>query len=329
MSWVKRNLYFVILSAVAVVLMGLAGWFLYSKWDANNKIVAELNADYQVLQELNQKNPHPGFGKIDNDATAKEQREQLRAFTKKALEHFQRIHPIPDLPGKLTDQDVAGALTRTIAQMQLAATNASITLPPNYSFSFEAQKSKISLAAGSLTNLANQVGEVKTICDILFQAKINSLDNFRRERISTDDNTGPQTDYLGEKTVTNDLAVLTPYECTFRCFSSELAGVLAAFAASPYGLVVKSINVEPAPAAPAQEQAAPALVYQPPVGAYSGYERDALRMMMRYGPQAMPQPVAQPVAQPAPGRGGLPTVLDEKQLKITLNIMVVKLLPPK
>jgi hypothetical protein len=50
--------------------------------------------------------------------------------------------------------------------------------------------------------------------------------------------------------------------------------------------------------------------------------------------QMAPPPMAQP-AQPAaftstPGaRGGLPTVLDEKQLKVTLMLNVVKLLPPK
>jgi hypothetical protein len=328
MSWVKRNLYFVILSGVALLLMGLAGWFLYSKWDANNKIVADLNSDYQVLQELSQKNPHPGFGSIDNDAKAKEQREELRAFIKKALAYFQPIPPIPEIREKLTDHDVASALTRTIAQLQQDATNASITIPPNYAFSFEAQKSKISLAAGSHTNLAHQVGEVKAICDILFQAKINSLDNVRRERLSTDDNTGPQTDYLGEKTVTNELAILTQYEVTFRSFSSELAAVLGSFAASPYGLIVKSINVEPAPAPPAQEQTTPPALAYPMPGAmpYSGYDRDAMRAMMRYGPMAFQQPVAQPVAPP---RTGLPTVLDEKQLKVTLNVIVEKLLTPK
>ena len=74
-----------------------------------------------------------------------------------------------------------------------------------------------------------QLGEVKGICEVLFEAKVNSLDNLRRERVSADDSKGPQTDYLGEKSVTNELAVLTPYEVTFRCFSSELAAVLAGF----------------------------------------------------------------------------------------------------
>src|SRR5262252_1635330 len=103
MSWIKRNLYFVILSAVALVLMGLAGFFAYTKWDAHNKIVGDLNADYGVLQDLNKKNPHPGSGAIDNDAKAKEQKQQLKDFTKQALTHFQVIRPVPDIPDKLTD----------------------------------------------------------------------------------------------------------------------------------------------------------------------------------------------------------------------------------
>ena len=53
--------------------------------------------------------------------------------------------------------------------------------------------------------------------------------------------------------MTNELAVLTPYEVTFRCFSSELAAVLAGLASSPYALLVKTINVELAPAVAAPE----------------------------------------------------------------------------
>src|SRR5204862_6259930 len=109
----------------------------------------------------------------------------------------------------------------------------------------------VSFAAGSLVPLSVQLGEVKTICDVLFQAKVNSLDSLRRESISADDanSTQGQTDYISRHSVTNELAVLSPYEITFRGFSSELAAVLAGFASSPRGLIVKTINVEPAPTA--------------------------------------------------------------------------------
>ena len=120
--------------------------------------------------------------------------------------------------------------------MQRDATKASVALPPKdsdgqtYSFSFAAQRESLAYAPGSLEPLSVQLAEVKAICAVLFQAKVNSLDNIRRERVSEDDLKGPQTDYLPEKSVTNELAVLSPYEVTFRCFSSELAAVLAGFA---------------------------------------------------------------------------------------------------
>lgn len=364
MSWIKRNLYFVILTVVGLVLMGLAGWFAYTRWNVNNQILASLNDDYGKLRDFNNKNPHPGAGQIDNIKAAKEQRDQLLAFIKKTREHFQRIQGIPDEP-KVTDRDFSVALSQTIAQLQRSATNSSVVIPPNYSFSFEAQKAKVSFAAGSLGPLSFQLGEVSNICQILFDAKVNSLDNVRRERVSNDDSNGPQTDYLTEKSVTNELAILTPYEVTFRCFSAELSAVLSGLASSPFGFVVKTINVDPAPAAPASETPAPVTryIYAPPTTTGGGNEAaDAAlaqqRMMSRYGlgfggrggeggggpgggialrplgstppPPAypMPAPGAIPGA-PAPGKGGLQTVLDEKQLKVTINLILFKLLPEK
>ena len=146
--------------------------------------------------------------------------------------------------------------------------------------------------------------------------------------------------------MTNELAVLTPYEVTFRCFSSELASVLAGFASSPAGLIVKSINVEPAAAiAAVTDPAAPAAAtYVPPVQTYTPpppppmAERGPGGMADRYGTaqrRYTPPPVAQPAYTPPPAgagaksKGGLPTVLDEKQLKVTLVLVVVKLTCPK
>ena len=228
--------------------------------------------------------------------------------------------------------------------------SANVTLPPKnittgqtYSFSFEEQRPKLDFAPGSLEPLSVQLGEVKAICDVLFRAKINALDELRRERVSEDDQKGPQTDYISDTSVTNDLAVLTPYEVTFRCFSSELAAVLAGFASSPYALIVKTINVEQVPAAPASEQApangpvfqpAPVYRYPPPrpmvADRAAAYEDRYGRRSPPPMPQPVPQPAYTPAAVPGPkGKGGLPTVLDEKQLKITMALVVVKLTCPK
>jgi hypothetical protein len=361
MSWIKRNLFFVTGSVVALVLMGLAGWFLYSKWTLNNDILAKLNADYDELKGLNNQKPHPGAGQINNIKLAQQQRDQVRDFVKKNRTYFQPIPRVPDMP-KVTDHDFSVALSRAIEQLQHDATNASVTLPANYAFSFEAQKSRINFAPNSLDALAVQLGEVKEICSALFQAKVNSLDNIRRERVSPDDSAGPQTDYLTEKSVTNELAVMTPYEITFRCFSSELAAVLSDFASSPAAILVKTINAELAPAPPPAETTTPAIVqYVTPTQQASPEVEDAMAranaqaaMMRRYGGMmrggggaadsaalggiayrelgtttSAQTYVAPSPTGPAPAKGGLPTVLDEKQLKLTANLILIKLLPSK
>src|SRR5438876_6418511 len=244
MSWIKRNLYFLVGSVVALALMGLDGWYLFSNYQLNNEKLDKLNGQYSILDTLSKQIPHPGNPpKTDNITLAKEQQVQLREFIQKTRKFFQRIPALPDSP-KVSGQEFAAALHHTIDRLQRDATNASVGLSPGpqgYGFSFEAERNKVIFTPGSLEPLSVQLGEVRAICDILFQARINSIDNVRRERVSADDDSGPQSDYLVEKSVTNDLAVLTPYELTFRCFTPELAAVLSGFASSPYALLVKTI----------------------------------------------------------------------------------------
>jgi hypothetical protein len=294
MDWVKRNLYFVIGSLVALGLMGLAGWYLYSKWELNNALVGQLDEQYGKLQHCHEQSPHPGSGKIDNIQAAKDQQKQLRAYLKKACQRFQNIVPIP-VPesGKLTSQQFSTALSRTIDLLQHQAREARVELPKSasgqpFSFSFEVQRPKLSFAAGSLEPLSVQLGEVKAICEVVLAANVSALDALRRERVSDDDQNGPLADYLSlsDKSVTNELAVLTPYEVNFRCFSKDLATVLAGFANSPYGLIVKSVNVESAPAvAVTPDQQTPSSAPPPP----------------QYY-QTRPAPTPRPVLPPEGGR---------------------------
>jgi hypothetical protein len=196
-----------------------------------------------------------------------------------------------------------------------------------------------------------QLGEVRAICDILFKAKVNSLDNIRRERVGTDDSAGQLTDYLDKKSVTNELAVVSPYEVTFRCFTPELGAVLSGFANSSSGLVIKGINVEAAPQPVVEEQPQQpvfAPVYVTPAVPDAGSESrsaasaaaafqqrygisrggGAGRGAGRYNPPPQPQQTYAAPAAAGPttqSKGGLQTVLNEKQLKVTLTISVVKL----
>src|SRR5208283_633796 len=118
------------------------------------------------------------------------------------------------------------------------------------------------------------------------------------------------------RSVTNNLAVRTPYQVAFRSFSPEVGEVLARLASSPNGFVVKSINVQLA-------------------GAYTAGSPEMGNPMAPNMPGMMPPPPpvgAQPPSMapaPLPGRGGLQTVLNEQLLRITLVVEVVKLLPNK
>jgi hypothetical protein len=347
MDWIKRNLYFLIGGGVALALMGMAGWFLYSNWRLNRETWDRLNQDYSELGTLNNEKPHPGAGKVDNIKLAKQQEAELQNLITKIKARFE---PIPSIPAvtNVTDRDFSASLNRELAEMQKDATNSSVGIPPKYSFSFEAQRPKLTFAAGSLRPLSVQLGEVRAICDILFRAKINSLDNLRRERVGTDDSTGQLTDYLDKKSTTNELAVIVPYEVTFRCFTPELGAVLTGFANSPNGLVIKGINVEAAPQPVVEEQQpVVAPIYVTPITPDAGGEARsaasaAAAFQRRYGlggagrggagrynpPTQQPQPTyVAPVAiaPGGPSKGGLQTVLNEKQLKVTLTISVVKL----
>lgn len=342
MDWIKRNLIFVIGAVVALGLMGVAGFYSFSGWKHNADERDKLNAAYEELKRLNTLNPHPGDsrGKVDNIKLAREQEKELQAFTAKVARHFVRIPPLPDSTN-VSGKEFASALQLTIDQLQREATNNSVILPAKYKFSFEAHLGRVQFAAGSLEPLSVQLGEVKAIATILNAAKINALDGIRRERVSSDDAAGPPSDYLDLKSTTNELAIITPYEVTFRSFTPELALVLSGLAASPHGLLVKSVNVEPAPASTVPEPSAvPSVYYAPQPFAVPSPQRDqeaafrsryGLTGKDRYGPGVPPLAPQAPVA-PAPVPVAKPTIqtlVKERQLKVVMLIHVVKLLPPK
>ena len=314
MSWIKRNLLFVISGAVVLLLLGLAGYYLYAQWSVDSEKTADLEKSYADLTRIANLQPNPGNDKVDNIAIAKEHQAKVRAIIAATTNLFQPVPAIP--PGtNVSAADFSAALRRTVDELTRGAATASVTVQPKYDFSFAAQRPRGKFAPGSLEPLAAELGEVKAICDVLFKAKINTLYNLRRTRVSDDDLKGPQSDYLEVTATTNDLAVLVPYEVTFYGFSGELAAVLAGFANEPHGFLVTTLNVEPGTPSSAPPDAAAGMAT--PEGAM---------MDRRYGAMMMAQAAAVPGVAASTSRGGLP---EERQLKVTMGVTLVKLLPKK
>jgi len=309
MAWIKRHLYFVVGGILSLVLLGGTGFYIFQNWSRNSDNTTQLNDLYSKLQQINQSPQRPGINNT-NTTLAKEQEQQVMDWMSSASSCFT---PIPSLPpasanGPISTADYAQALRQTIDLLQHEAESASVTLPPQYDFSFAAQRSRVRFS-GALEPLATQLGEVKVISEILFAARVNALDSIQRVRVSDDDMQGAQSDYIDDRTVTNDLAVIRPYVVTFRCFTPELAKVLSGFASSPYPFVVKSVSAQPASMA--------ATTTADGSGNMQGGTQSPDQP-----PQQQPQPVA-----PVSGKGGLPVVLQEQLLRFTLEVDIVKLLP--
>jgi hypothetical protein len=323
MSWIKRNLVFVVFSAIAVLGLGLSGWYLYSEWSANNESTAKLEQAYQDLTTVTTMSPNPGNETVDNIKNARDAQILVRAETKKALKHFASIEPIP--PGtNVSAADFSGALRRTIDELTRAASSASVTIQPRYDFSFAAEKPIMRFSAGSLEPLAAQLGDVRAICEVLFAARVNTLSSLKRTRVCEEDRgTGASlADYIETSPVTNDLAVLVPYEVTFYGFSGEVAAVLSGFANQPRGFIITGINIEPG--TPGSAAADTMMTPNAPVIS-ENYTPNPYAQRNPYGnPYAAPPAATQPT--PASRPGGPTIVLDEKQLKVTMAISAVKFL---
>src|SRR2546426_6551009 len=99
MNWIKRNLYFVVGTVVAVALLGAAGWYFYSTWKANAEILDKLKEQYASLDRLIHQPIHPGRPpQSDNIKLAKEQQQQLSDFKQQVRKTFARIPSIPEGP---------------------------------------------------------------------------------------------------------------------------------------------------------------------------------------------------------------------------------------
>jgi hypothetical protein len=313
MVWLKRNVGLAIGGAIALLLMALAGWFLWSKIQAERDVTAQLEEATQKFKDILNRPVHPGNDKVNNVQLAKEEHARLQQF----LDKLKAQIVTPDIPKDLGNRDFRAMLDNTITELQRDSEKVGMTLPSSsgmvgtpgakdYWFTFGSQKTAVEFK--NLENLTYALMDVKAICEVLNNAKVHDLVSLKRVPASTDE-TG--IDFLTDKKAsTNEYTIVTPYEVTFQAFSAELARVLEGFIASKRCFVVKSVAMDKA----AVTSTAPQQFY--PQAGMRG-------MDIRYGRMPFPQPIPQ---QPGvvPGRGpGI--LLDENKLRFTLQVDSVRL----
>lgn len=320
MEWVKKNLIFVVALAVAVVLMGGGVWYLLgTKADADG-VDAELQAKNQELDGIIQR---PVYPDASNIKLAKEEETRVSDFIKKARSRFGEVQK----PEGLDTAGFKSHLEATISELLRDAERAGVKLPEQsgktgYGFTFDDPRKQLQLPANALAPLTIQLDDLKSLCRVLFDAKIPSLVSIKRAQVLTNE-TGSNPNICGKKIETNSAlgSVRYPYEVVFQGFSPELASVLNGFIRATNAFVVKSINVERGSleAAPAEQPAAPM------GGMRNPYGMDP-NLMRRYGmmPGGFAQG-AQAPAQPATRPGEV--VVEEKPLKVTMGVEIIKLLP--
>jgi hypothetical protein len=219
-------------------------------------------------------------------------------------------------------------LDNTRDELLRDARRAGVEVPTNYWFTFSAQKGSLNFPPATLQPLASQLADIKTLCQVLFDAKVNSLAWLRRVPVDKEQENNPGSqDYVSTKGVTNAFSIVMPYEVAFQGFSSQLAAVLEGLARLPQCYIITNMVVEPAATAGQQtDPNAPDLAARyAPQGMDAGAAlRARYGLAMRYGGRygmAPPPPPVQPV------RRGPSTFLEEKPLRIILSVQAVRLKP--
>ena len=301
MVWVKRNLGLVIGGVIALALLVVATVYLFSKRAEDRAVTEELDTATTRYQTLLSRPVHPGDeqGRVNNIEIAKGEVKRLQAFLEEVRSKFGNSN----VPTNISNREFRALLDNTINDLQRTADSLGITLPQkDYWFTFAPQKSAVEFK--SIDMLTHQLLDVKELCEILYDAKVQDLKGIRRVPASTEDNNAQ--DFLTDKkATTNEVAIVTPYELKFQGFSAELARVLERLVQAKRCFVVRSVAVDRAP----EEQSAAATA----IPAYNP--------MSRYGNRYAPQPQVAPQRSTRPGN----VLLDENKLLIEMRVDVVRL----
>ena len=354
MAWLKKNWMVVAVIAAGVAMLGGSLYFLYSKYSLAKDVAAQLQSQTQELERLSRLKPHPGNDRVDNIAAAKKQTEQVR----KLIEEFKKVYTPIDYPTNLSSGQFKLRLDRTIAELRRYAKQSGVRLPKDYAFSFENIRNQMSFEPKDIPTLSRVLAEIETITKIVCDAKVLALDGIRRMQVigrgdtnatasapfgASSSSSSSYSPYgagptgggaFWERTaVTNDLAILTPYEFTFHCFTGELAAFLDGIQKSPHWLLVKNVAVDHSPSSLLQTPGMWGMSGRMPgagMGAHGGGPLDR-QIAARYGLGPGGPPGA-PVPGMLPGPrfvNGRMIVLDEQPFRVRAWVYAVRLLSPE
>lgn len=333
MLWIKRNLLLVIGIVVSLALLGGAGYYLYNNSQENFDRDDELDKLKVELEQLK----GGVFPSPPNIALVKSNTAALQGF----MMQGERVFTTESIrtPG---ETQIKVGLANLVDALRRDATNAGVEVPPKYEFTYGEVKVMPRLPSYALEPLTNQLKEVRSLCTILFNAKVRALESFQRGPAFPDE---PRSaDILTDRaTQTNTLStnisvVITPYRLVFRGFSSHLTEVMNSLTSAKEFYAVRQVDVEPSGGAmetPGMRDPS-GMMTMPgfgPMGA-PGLPATTLPNPGGLAPGAFaPQPVGpRPLPPKAPGglnvppppKSSLTKVLDEKPLRITLVLDVVK-----
>ncbi len=338
MAWIKNNLVWVVGGLIALVLLGGAGSFLYSKYIREADVSAALQAQTEELDRLSRLKPHPGDRKVDNIKAAQEQEAELKTLAGQFRSTFAPIN----YPTNLDSGMLKLRLDSVLDELHRSAQRAGVKVPSGFSFGFSSQRRQVAFEPNVLKPLAYAIEEVRVLSGVLFAARVLTFDSIRRVPIGSLDGGAVATvaalggsDTWPKKPTTNDLAILTPYELTFHCFTTELAAVLQGLAHSPHGLLVKNIQVDTVPSSLLDTNTTENLLMPTPM--LGGVGGMSPAMMARYGlggrygrpgmfPGAPPPEEATPTGPTPTRRGGLEIMVEEKPFRVILWVDVVRLM---
>lgn len=351
MLWFKKNLIFTIACAVGVILIGVSIFLYFQKRGEEVELNEKLNERTARLKELYDL---PIFPSAENLRAIDEDQRKLVGFIEQCKKYFLPV-PALNVPNA---QALRTALDTNIFRFHEEAKKSGVTIAiNNYAFSFDELIKRIDYSPYSIRPLAQQLAEIDKMLEILYAAKINKLELIQRSRVCIEDMQPniSAAHYVPELPKTNAIMSIHPYRLTFSCFSSEFASVLDGFMRSPYGFVIKAVDVEPtvpgaAPTVPGFQPPGqqpppgftptplptrpgffpqPGQPFNPRAFPRGGRQPGAGNAPRRsYNPnqppsQAAPPPAGFATAMTRTNKPGVVTLFNEKPFRVTLLVYVV------